>query len=225
MLPDSAGTWACSQSSSGANDLGTIPSTATSDRIRRNCRALNPSGLPKSPSPTSRHGTVCNAASVSTSDSPMRRRSPTSSLGAGVDSVMTAPSTKSITKTGTSSSSPAVAVANTRGVGTSVSASAVNSRASRSTSWAPGGSGGGGGRRTTTREWPSDTRSVRLEWPSPMAPAVTVGPHSPRSARKAPSRSSWSPVQNHIIGPGPTDSPDSYPANEFRTAPRPARRR
>ena len=146
-------------------------------------------------------------------------------LGAGVDSVMTVPSTKSITKTGTSSSSPAGAVANTRGVGTSVAASAVSSLASRSTSWAPGGNGGGGGRRTTTREWLSDTKNVRLEWPSPIAWAVTVGPHRPRSARKAPSRSSWSSDHVHITCPGPTGSPDSLPANGFRTDPRPARRR
>ncbi len=164
-------------------DFGTAPSTAISDRIRRNCRALKPSGLPKSPSPTSRHATVCNAARVSTSDSAMRRRSRQSSLDAGVDSVMTAPSTKSITTTGTSSSSPAAAVANTRGAGTRVRDNASSSRASRSTSWAPGGNGGGGGRRTTTRECAVRHHERQIG----MAVADRVGghrrAHRPRSAR------------------------------------------
>ena len=145
--------------------------------------------------------------------------------GAGVDSVLTTPSTKSMTKTGTSSSSPAFAVARTRGVGTSVPPSAVKSRASRSTSWAPGGSGGGGGRRTTTCECPSDTRNVRLECPSPMARAVTAGPHSPRSARKRPSCSSSPSDHDHITCPASTGSPSSFPANVSRTVRRPVRRR
>ena len=139
---DSGGRCACSQPSSSANGFGSAPSTAISDRIRRNCRALNPSGLPKSPSPTSRQATLCNSARVSTSDSPMRRRSRVSLSGAGVELVITDPSTKSITNTGTSSSSPASAVANTPGAGTRVCDNAVSSFASRSTSWAPGGSGG-----------------------------------------------------------------------------------
>src|SRR5271163_420219 len=218
-VPDSDGRCACSQSSSAAKARGTFPSTAISDRIRRNCRSLNPSGLPKSPSPNSRHATLCNAARVSTNDSPMPRRSLSSPLGAGVDSVMTTPSTKSMTKTGTSSSSPAVAMARTRGVGTSVFSSAAKSRASRNTSWAPGGSGGGGGRRTTIFECPSDTRNVRLECPSPMAWAVMAGPHSLWSARNRPSCWSWSSDHDHITCPGLIDSPGSFPANVSRTVP------
>ena len=205
--------------------LGTVPSTAISDRIRRNCRALKPSGLPKSSRPTSRQATLCSAARVSTNDSPMRRRSCPSSPGAGVDSVMTAPSTNSITKTGTSTSSPAAAVARTRGVGTSVCSSAVKRRASRSTSWAPGGSGGGGGRRTTTRECPSDTRNVRLECPSPMAWRLWSGRTGHGRPGSVPVVGVAPADHDHISCPVSTGSPGSFPANVSRIARRLVHRR
>ena len=201
----------CSQSSSGAKVRGTVPSTAISDRIRRNCRALNPSGLPKSPSPTSRQATLCNAARVSTNDSPMRPRSCSSPLGAGVDSVMTPhrrnpsrrPARRAVLRR---SRWPAPAEwarrPFERGQQPRLPQHVMGARRQRRRWWSA----------DDHSECPSDTRNVRLEWPSPMAWAVMAGPHSPRSARNAPSCWSSPPDHDHISCPGSTGSPDSFPA-------------
>src|ERR1700761_2500419 len=107
-----------------------------------------------------------------------------------------------MTKNGASSTSPAAAVARTAGTGTGLLARARISVASRSTSCAPGGSGGGGGRRTTTWRWPSLTRNVRLEWPSPTVRAVRGPSQIPAAARNL---ASWarSSGGNSATGRGP----------------------
>jgi hypothetical protein len=71
-------------------------------------------------------------------------------------------------------------IASTAGTGTAVDSNARSRRASRTTSWAPGGRGGRGGRRSTTSHPSRRIRKVAFECP-PTSIDALAGPDPMRS--------------------------------------------